>query len=69
MASSSSDRAHFGKCTCTLLYVTMVSQHAEAAQRVVKRIVELRPTIVDRAKSTSEEKALAKKCAKYMKAG
>jgi hypothetical protein len=33
---------------------------------VVKHVVLLRPSIVDKKKSSSEEKALARKCAKHV---
>jgi hypothetical protein len=56
-------------CSRASLYVTIAGAHPTAAKVVVKRIVELRPSILDKKTSTSEEKALARRCANYVYCG
>jgi hypothetical protein len=53
-------------CERASLYVTLAGAHPTAAKVLVKRIAELRPATLDKKKSTTEEKALARKCAKYV---
>ncbi|HEY7375040.1 MAG TPA: HEAT repeat domain-containing protein [Polyangia bacterium] len=53
-------------CRRAALYVTIAGAHGDCATAIVKQIVRLRPGILDKKTSTSEEKALARKCAKYI---
>jgi hypothetical protein len=53
-------------CSMAVLYVTIASAHDQVAKTVAKRIAELRPAIFDRKKGTTEEKALGRKCSRYL---
>jgi hypothetical protein len=48
------------------MFVALAAESPELAKRVVAKIVELRPQILDKKTSTTEEKALARKCAKHL---
>jgi HEAT repeat protein len=54
-------------CRRAGLYVTVAGAHPDGAAAIVEQIVRLRPGLLDKKTSTSEEKALARKCAKYIK--
>ncbi len=54
-----------GFCALAGLYVTIARAHAGVVKNVVRRVIELRPSILDRKSSTPEEKALARRCAKF----
>lgn len=53
-------------CQRAMLYLTVAGAHPPVAKSVAARIVAMRPAILDKKTRTSEEKALANKCAKYV---
>lgn len=53
-------------CERAAACVRLAGALPNAAKRVVRRVVELRPAMLDKKKSSSEEKALARVCAKFV---
>ena len=53
-------------CRRAGIYVTIAGAHPTCAPVIVKQIIRLRPSLLDKKTSTSEEKLLARKCAKYV---
>ncbi|HET8774295.1 MAG TPA: HEAT repeat domain-containing protein, partial [Thermoanaerobaculia bacterium] len=53
-------------CKRAGLYVKLAGEHPEAAKIVVTHIATLRPAVRDAKTASGEEKALAKKCAKFL---
>jgi HEAT repeat protein len=53
-------------CQRAGIYVKLAGGLPGAAKRVAGRVIELRPHILDKKKSSSEERALAKACAKFV---
>jgi HEAT repeat protein len=53
-------------CARASLYLTIASGNEETVKAWVRRLVELRPSLLDPKKAAGEEKALAKKCAKHL---
>ncbi|MBS2013324.1 MAG: HEAT repeat domain-containing protein [Deltaproteobacteria bacterium] len=62
LASTSSDQF----CARAMLYLTLASAHDDAPRVLAKRIAELRPSMLDKKKATTEEKSLARKCGRYL---
>jgi hypothetical protein len=56
-------------CSLANLYVTIAAAHPGVVKNVVRRVTELRPSMLDRKTSTVEEKGLARKCAKFVDSG
>jgi len=54
---------HF--CERAGIYVTIANAHPGLAARVASRILELRPVLLDKKACSTQEKALARKCAKH----
>ena len=53
-------------CKRAGFYLSIAASQPEAAALIVRRIVELQPALLDRSRSSSDEKSLARKCAKYL---